>query len=566
MASKLLLSNAKGYGLSQIKNWSLSALKHQTDYDIGLVLMEPNEEITSFCALKGIRIFSFYDQKIPEGEDYFYYRCKLVSKALKSVVNEYEYAICTDVRDVIFQEDPFPKFIARLGDKDAVFSSENILIQNEPWNQNVLFQIFGGEVCDQIRHLDVVNSGVMFGKTDFLAEVNRLMYDVCHRNSGEKIRDQAALQYVYFTLNLIKDRAVLSTGEDFIATHLAVAGPTEFWHNWGFKNSLKSGHVILNKEENKFTHPDGQLYSIIHQYTRIPEWSQFVDDMFDASAQEVVEEMRTVVSLQDAKVAAVVCSTDGYNTNFGYYGWNTVIPTYERLALLYDVTRKVDLKQEIKYQFLQENLLYYDLASLERTFNRTEPPDLKHRWADGGSRNINWFFPHLRMLYYFLAHPNYDYYWFMDDDCGFVDGDINEFLRATSFIDADLVITYIFTDGNEKQEGTHFASEGMSCYHGDHCAWFHWYPGPGDKMPDGVTKKYGSYFPFVRLSKAALHKLWELHQQGYIGYSEGYVPSVLNHFGFKIHSLNKKDAALNTPCNTNVKIMHKRSTVKWTDL
>jgi hypothetical protein len=60
--------------------------------------------------------------------------------------------------------------------------------------------------------------------------------------------------------------------------------------------------------------------------------------------------------------------------------------------------------------------------------------------------------------------------------------------------------------------------------------------------------------------------LHELHQQGYLGYSEGYVPTVLNHYGFKLHSINKEDGTLNVPCETRVKIAHKQSEILWRHL
>jgi hypothetical protein len=80
------------------------------------------------------------------------------------------------------------------------------------------------------------------------------------------------------------------------------------------------------------------------------------------------------------------------------------------------------------------------------------------------------------------------------------------------------------------------------------------------------AKRHGSYFPFVRLSKAALMKLWELHQEGYIGYSEGYVPTMLNYFGYKLHSLNKEDASLNVPEISRIRIQHKGGDILWNHL
>ena len=560
MKSKLILSNAKGYKLDDVKNWILSAVAHKTDYDVGLIMADENREIIDFCEFQGVHVFPYWTVEHKTGQDYFYGRCKLVSKACRSL-NDVDYVLLTDVRDVIFQEDPFPKYISKLGDKDAVLSSENILISNEPWNQNVLFQLFGGDACDRIRDHDVINSGVIFGRPKFLADINLLMYDITHCLTGEKIRDQAALQYLYHSVEMIHEKCIVSDGNDFIATHLAVAGPTKFYDDWNFRHNLKSGHVIMDTDKVLCTHPDGQVYSIIHQYNRCEDWNRLINQKY---AIDLLKSYKPPVD--KAKVACVVCSTPSFNVMFGQYEWDKTIKSYPDLKLLYDVTVQQDLKEEIKFQFVQENLLFYDLKALETTFNRTAPPDLGHRWADGGSRNINWFFPHLRMLYYYLAHPDYDYYWFMDDDCSFIDGSIHDLLSATSYSDADCMITYIFTEGNDKQPGTHFASEGMSSYHGDHSAWFHWYPGPGDKMPEGITQKYGSYFPFVRLSKGALMKLWELHQQGYIGYSEGYVPTVLNHYGFTLHSVNNKEANLNFENPCRVKIAHKRSDIQWKHL
>jgi hypothetical protein len=560
MRNKLILSNAKGYKLDDVKNWILSAKAHQTDYDIALLLADDNREIIDFCEFNNVFVLPYWNVEHQTGQDYFYGRCKLVSKACRGLEGV-DYVLLTDVRDVIFQEDPFPKLIAKLGDKDAVLSSENIVIAAEPWNQNVLFQLFGGEACDRIRDHDVINSGIIFGRPQFLADLNLLMYDITHCLTGEKIRDQAALQYLYYSIKYINDRCIVSDGNDFIATHLAVAGPTQYWEQWNFKSSLKSGHVIMDKEKVLCHHPDGQVYSIIHQYNRCAEWNQLICDKYSLELHKNYKPL-----LQQAKIACVVCTTPSFNVMFGQYKWDQELKGYPELKLLYDCTNQVDLNNDIKFQFVQENLVFYDLTALEKQFNRTDPPDLRHRWADGGSRNINWFFPHLRMLYYYLAHPDYDYYWFFDDDSSFKDGGLRDFLNATSFCDADCMITYTFTEGTEKQPGTHYAAEGMSSYHGDHSAWFHWYPGPGDKMPEDLTKKYGSYFPFVRLSKAALMKLWELHQQGYIGYSEGYVPSVLNHYGFTLHSINKPDGNLNVDCNTQVKIAHKGSEILWRHL
>jgi hypothetical protein len=562
--ANLLLSTSKGYKLDQLKNWMLSAEKVRDDFDIGLVLLDDDQEIKDFCALKNIKIFAFYDAKPMEHNHFFFERCNIVSEIFMDMT-DYDYVLLTDVRDVIFQENPFPKLLKTIGDKDGLLTSENIIIRNEPWNSNVFLQLFKRPIYEKIADNDVINGGVMFGKPKFLGQLNKLIFSVTHCLQGEAIRDQAGLQYLYHFYDLVKDKCVLATGKDMIVTHLAVAGPTEFYESWGFKNSLKCGQAVFDKTDNLIKHPDGEIYSIAHQYTRIPEWKSIIDDLYkiDKIKVEMAKFARKAVA--DGKTACVVCCHSSFNGMFNTYGWDRSVKDLDNLHLLYDATKNIDLENKIKYSFKQENIHYYDLEYLQKTFNRYEPPDISHRWADGGTRNINWFFPHLRMLYFYLANPNYDYYWYFDDDSSFKNGTINDFLNATSYIDADCVITYIFTNPEDKQEGVLAVNNKMGSYYGDYSAWLSWFPGKGDRIMPGA-KRHGSYFPFVRLSKAALMKLWELHQEGYIGYSEGYVPTMLNYFGYKLHSLNKEDASLNVPEISRIRIQHKGGDILWNHL
>ncbi len=68
--------------------------------------------------------------------------------------------------------------------------------------------------------------------------------------------------------------------------------------------------------------------------------------------------------------------------------------------------------------------------------------------------------------------------------------------------------------------------------------WLERFPGDGDTLPDGITEWFGSFFPTVRYSNRSMKKLLELNNQGYHGYGEGFVPTVLNQCGMKITSFN----------------------------
>jgi hypothetical protein len=75
-------------------------------------------------------------------------------------------------------------------------------------------------------------------------------------------------------------------------------------------------------------------------------------------------------------------------------------------------------------------------------------------------------------------------------------------------------------------------------------------------MADDIKEKYGSYFPVVRLSNKALSILCDEHQNGYFGYSEGYMPTILNHRGLSLYSIYNKES--NVKVDNNIILHHRR--------
>jgi hypothetical protein len=101
----------------------------------------------------------------------------------------------------------------------------------------------------------------------------------------------------------------------------------------------------------------------------------------------------------------------------------------------------------------------------------------------------------------------------------------------------------------------------MGSFHAPDYNWLTHYPGIGDKQPEDITEKYGSYFPIVRLSNRALSLLLEKHNQGYYGYSEGYVPTVLNHHGMSLYSIFNTNSKVDL--NNDILIHHKNWEMLW---
>lgn len=216
----------------------------------------------------------------------------------------------------------------------------------------------------------------------------------------------------------------------------------------------------------------------------------------------------------------------------------------------------------IDLEFTQNNLIYYNKQVLREELNFNVEPSSKHRWNEGGGRSIIWFYPHLRFLYFYLLHREYEYYWFLDDDITFPENQLYRFLELYDTNEKDCLITYLFSNNsNENKSGVPFMDQSMGSYHGSSHNWLTHYPGAGDRHNKFVKETYGSFFPIVRLSRKSMELLLSEHNNGWYGYSEGYVPTTLNYYGCSLESIYNTQSRV--AADTNIVIHHKNWKMLW---
>jgi len=196
--------------------------------------------------------------------------------------------------------------------------------------------------------------------------------------------------------------------------------------------------------------------------------------------------------------------------------------------------------------------------SLRKDLNFEHSVSKRHYWNSFGNRNIVWFHAHLRMLNFFLKYPNYDYYWFFDDDVKIDNWDL--FLKETDEDTSDFISYFIFKKpGVKSQLNVPVIDDRTTSSH----MWLERFPGDGDTLPGGITEWFGSFFPTVRFSNRAIRTLLDVHNEGYHGYGEGFVPTVLNQKGLTLTSLITPEGTSNLFNFENNKIWHKGIIVDW---
>jgi len=486
----------------KIKLWSES-FKNNSDGDVFLIAANVNEN--DLDVLKELNIL--FDTVTVENTSQINHKRLQHTKDYISKL-KYDLFLVTDVFDVFFQSDPFLKM--NLNEYDIFVSGEGVLVKQEPWNHDVIKKVFP-EKLDICSDKEIICSGIIAGKKEQLIHLYEEMFSLCESGvDGHNIKDQAAL-IVLVSENLI-DKLKIFNLDDGWAIHCAVSGPTQFFDSWGFRNNLKYGipklenYVIKNGSGNKF--------DIVHQFNRIPEWESNILDVHNSMKN----------------TAVVVCT---YHRTLSGSGNDSIInfknQNLKNFYVLYD-NHDNTKDDEISKHYNGANICSYDNYDFEENkFNK--PISDFHFW--GNHKNPKYFYAHFRMLCFYKKNPNLNYYWFFDDDVTF-DGDLKGLLSSYEDNDDDFIAIQVF----KKEDYNEFPNISIinSKMGGSKGHWLGLCPGPGDNFKS-VEKHLGSFFPIVRFSKRALEHLLKLHEEGYYGYSEGFVPTSLASDGFKVSSM-----------------------------
>lgn len=187
---------------------------------------------------------------------------------------DYRYVITTDVKDVIFQKNPIEWLEENLGDKNCVFSSESLRYEDEPWGNQNLLETYGGYIHSLFKKNEIFNVGVLAGKA---AAMKALAINIFTSaiNRPIPICDQSTFNF------MISQEPYLSTNhylrsEDGWACQLGTtADPSKIEQ---FK--LKLLEATPKMENQKIVTSLGKLFTIVHQYDRIPDWRKVIENIY----------------------------------------------------------------------------------------------------------------------------------------------------------------------------------------------------------------------------------------------------------------------------------------------
>ena len=283
----LLIGAVDLYDWSKINNWAKSIRATGFDGDVVLLTYRLTNEAEVVAKATELNITLIKCEHDSFGRplvhnqmnrDTICHQMRLfhIWQYLTQTDEQYRFVVTTDVRDVIFQSNPFT-YLDKISDVHydvqpyIVAASENILYSDEAWNFDNLLQGYGPYIAQHAknRKYEVFNVGTLGGKSGAMADLCLLLYTM---GQGRYIpNDQSSFGIV--------------VNEGYMHDVWSM----KMSQGWAFQcgSTIEPGRVVPQIEPIKDIYKlrsDGIVtltndtpYVILHQYDRVPELAQLVE-------------------------------------------------------------------------------------------------------------------------------------------------------------------------------------------------------------------------------------------------------------------------------------------------
>jgi hypothetical protein len=280
MAKKSLIIGAMAnYEFEQVRPWvkSVSLCRFKGD-KVMLVskcssltidkLVNEGFQVLDVGKNDDVRRLAIREPKLPIHVERFLH----IYNYLTETWRDYEYVISTDVKDVVFQTDPAEWLGNNLGIKKIVAGSESLRYRDEPWGDENLRQTYGPFIYELFRNNEIYNVGTLGGTAEYIKDLS-LNILLSAMNRPIPIVDQAVFNVLIHT-QPFKDATFFAKQSDGWAcqagTTVDPSKITSFRPNLlGAEPHFLDGYA--------FTSPGEQMFCIVHQYDRVPEWKAAIE-------------------------------------------------------------------------------------------------------------------------------------------------------------------------------------------------------------------------------------------------------------------------------------------------
>jgi len=274
----LIIGASTNYNWDKLKYWINSINQSGFEGDKVLILMNCDKDTVIKVSEAGFKIIGFqqdknqnlfHETKMPIHVERFWHIYNYLRE------NEYRYVITTDVKDVIFQQNPIDWLEANLISHNLVFSSESMLYKDEPWGNNNLLETYGHAIHDIYKENEIYNVGVVAGTGSAVRDLAVNIFTSAI-NRPIPICDQSTFNFM-ISMSPYKETSKYVRSEDGWACQLGTTADSNKIAE--FKPFLLEPTPILTGDN--MTTSTGLPYYIVHQYDRNPVLRQVIEAKYN---------------------------------------------------------------------------------------------------------------------------------------------------------------------------------------------------------------------------------------------------------------------------------------------
>jgi hypothetical protein len=275
----LIVGCATNYDWSKLKYWVNSINASGFEGDKVLILMNCDKDTVKKISDSGFSIIAFnqdtdgnltYNSNMMVHVERFFHIYQLLKD------NLYRYVITTDVKDVVFQQNPSVWLENNFTDSDdLIFSSESMKYKDEPWGNQNLLETFGPQIYEDFKNHTIFNVGVLAGRGYAMKDLMMNIFASCmHRPI--KICDQSTFNFLISQHPYLKTSKYTKSEDGWACQLGTTADPSKLEQ---FRPFLLEPSPKL--EGDKVLTSEGIEYIIVHQYDRVPEWKKVIEAKYD---------------------------------------------------------------------------------------------------------------------------------------------------------------------------------------------------------------------------------------------------------------------------------------------
>ncbi len=269
----LLIGVFSNYTWDIVEPWVISAKRNIENCDVVLVALNSDfktlEKITEnevnviICNSDEEKEIVYHHSNFAPHVDRFIHLYNYLSE----VHENYKYVMTTDVRDIIFQHDPFKWMDEHLDDKKLLCTSEALKYKDEPWGNENLLQTYGQYVYNRFNDNEIFNVGILAGYSEYIKDLCLNLF-INSINRPIPIVDQAVFNVTVNTKPYSDVFKFCRLSDGFAVNAGTTNDPSKL--NQFAPKLLEHGAVMI---DNVVCNVNKVPFVVVHQYDRVPEWN-----------------------------------------------------------------------------------------------------------------------------------------------------------------------------------------------------------------------------------------------------------------------------------------------------